>query len=398
MDNRIAITGVGIISALGYGLSETYRSLAAEKCPISYPKHLKTVHTDLPCGEVDLSDAQLYELCHADRSRVIARASLLGILAARQAQDDAHLDSGSRVALISGTTVGGMDLTERHYADFFKGSELDSLIACNLDGVTNDAIADALDCEVVFTDVISTACSAAANAIAFGAELILSGRYDVVIAGGCECLTKYHLNGFNSLMILSDEPCRPFDAARKGLNLGEGAGYVVLETREHAMARGAVIRACLSGWGNACDAYHQTAASPDGSGAFAAMQAALDKAGLRPSDIDYVNAHGTGTQSNDASEGTALMALFKDRMPLVGSTKCFTGHATSAAGGLEAVISVLCLQKGFVPSNLRFETRDGLLNFSPVTQTVQNINLRHVLSNSFGFGGNDTSLIFSSAI
>ena len=198
-------------------------------------------------------------------------------------------------------------------------------------------------------------------------------------------------------MILDNEPCRPFDAARKGLNLGEGAGFVVLESREHALSRGASIRAYLSGWGNSCDAYHQTASSPDGAGAFAAMQQALEVAGLEPSDIGYVNAHGTGTQSNDSSEGVALMRLFGNRMPFVGSTKCYTGHATSAAGGLEAVISILCLQKGFVPANLRFENRDQNLSFSPVDHSVKDVRLTHVLSNSFGFGGNDSSLIFSSA-
>ena len=198
-------------------------------------------------------------------------------------------------------------------------------------------------------------------------------------------------------MILDSNPCRPFDASRKGLNLGEGAAFVVLETKEHAIARGARIRAMLSGWGNACDAYHQTASSPDGRGAYAAMQAALEVAGLKPSDIDYVNAHGTGTENNDLSEGVALMRLFGGKMPYVGSTKCFTGHATSAAGALEAVISILCIQNRFIPANLRFETKDPGLDFCPVVHTVQDVEISHVMSNSFGFGGNDSSLIFSSA-
>ena len=344
-----------------------------------------------------MSDAQLYDLCHEDRSRPLSRSSLLGILAARQAQDDAFLVPGARVAFINGTTVGGMDITERYYRQYFQGSDYDALIPLHLDGVSTDAIADSLECDVVFTDVISTACSAAANAIAMGAELIESGRFDIVIAGGTECLSKYHLNGFNSLMILSQEPCRPFDAERKGLNLGEGAAYIVLESKAHAQRRGARIRAFLSGWGNTCDAYHQTASSPDGAGALEAMRKALQVACLQPSDIDYVNAHGTGTENNDLSEGKALMSLFGDRMPYVGSTKCFTGHATSAAAGLEAVISILCLEHGFVPANLRFRTKDPGLDFTPVAEKKENIKLNHVLSNSFGFGGNDSSLIFSRA-
>lgn len=397
MCGRIAITGAGIVSALGTGVDETLRSLMDGICPISFPKHLKTIHSNLPCGEVDLSDAQLYDLCHEDRGRVLSRSSLLGIVAARQAEEDARLGSSDRIAFINGTTVGGMDITERYYRKYFRGSDYDALIPLHLDGVATDAIADSLECDVVFTDVISTACSAAANAIALGAELIESGRFDIVIAGGMECLTKFHLNGFNSLMILDQEPCRPFDASRKGLNLGEGAAYIVLENKAHALERGARIRAFLSGWGNTCDAYHQTASSPDGAGALEAMRKALEVARLNPSDIDYVNAHGTGTENNDLSEGKALMTLFGDRMPYVGSTKCFTGHATSAAAGLEAVISILCIESGFIPANLRFRTKDPGLDFSPVAEKIENIKLNHVLSNSFGFGGNDSSLIFSRA-
>ncbi len=397
MCGRIAITGAGIVSALGTGVDETLRSLMDGICPISFPKHLKTIHSNLPCGEVDLSDAQLYDLCHEDRGRVLSRSSLLGIVAARQAEEDARLGSSDRIAFINGTTVGGMDITERYYRKYFQGSDYDALIPLHLDGVATDAIADSLECDVVFTDVISTACSAAANAIALGAELIESGRFDIVIAGGMECLTKFHLNGFNSLMILDQEPCRPFDASRKGLNLGEGAAYIVLENKAHALERGARIRAFLSGWGNTCDAYHQTASSPDGAGALEAMRKALEVARLNPSDIDYVNAHGTGTENNDLSEGKALMTLFGDRMPYVGSTKCFTGHATSAAAGLEAVISILCIESGFIPANLRFRTKDPGLDFNPVAEKIENIKLNHVLSNSFGFGGNDSSLIFSRA-
>ena len=397
MCGRIAITGAGIVSALGTGVDETLRSLMDGICPISFPKHLKTIHSNLPCGEVDLSDAQLYDLCHEDRGRVLSRSYLLGIVAARQAEEDARLGSSDRIAFINGTTVGGMDITERYYRKYFQGSDYDALIPLHLDGVATDAIADSLECDVVFTDVISTACSAAANAIALGAELIESGRFDIVIAGGMECLTKFHLNGFNSLMILDQEPCRPFDASRKGLNLGEGAAYIVLENKAHALERGARIRAFLSGWGNTCDAYHQTASSPDGAGALEAMRKALEVARLNPSDIDYVNAHGTGTENNDLSEGKALMTLFGDRMPYVGSTKCFTGHATSAAAGLEAVISILCIESGFIPANLRFRTKDPGLDFSPVAEKIENIKLNHVLSNSFGFGGNDSSLIFSRA-
>ena len=395
MSSGIAITGMGIISALGIGLDKTYTSLLEKRCPIASPKYLKTVHTNLPCGEVEFSNSQLVELIGEDKERVFPRSALLGIVAARAAEEDASLKEGTKVALISGTTVGGMDITESYLNNFLEGPENSDKIFLHLDGVCNDLIADSLKSRVVYTDVISTACSAAANAIAFGAELIESGRYDVIIAGGTESLTRYHFNGFNSLMILDDTPCRPFDASRKGLNLGEGAGFIVLESIEHAQKRGAKIRGLLSGWGNACDAFHQTASSPDGKGAYLAMTKALKKAGLKPEDIDYVNAHGTGTQNNDLSEGKALMSLFGDKVPYIGSTKCFTGHATSAAAALEAIISLLVIEKRFIPANLRYERGDAELSFSPVTETVTDIDVKNVISNSFGFGGNDTSLIFS---
>jgi 3-oxoacyl-[acyl-carrier-protein] synthase-1 len=228
--------------------------------------------------------------------------------------------------------------------------------------------------------------------------MLKSGRADVVIAGGSECLTKFHLNGFNTLMILDKEKCRPFDATRAGLNLGEGAAYVVMETEEHFKKRKTGNDdpfAELKGYANTCDAFHQTASSPDGEGAFLAMQKALEVANLKPSDIDYINAHGTGTGNNDLSEGTAIERLFADNIPPVSSTKSFTGHSTSAAGSVEAIISILALQNDFIPENLNFKNKMEELSFAPYIGQPHATSLKHVLSNSFGFGGNDTSLIFS---
>ena len=304
-------------------------------------------------------------------------------------------------------------------------------------------------------DTISTACSSAANAIILGAELLRSGRADIVVAGGSECLTKFHLNGFNTLMILDREPCRPFDATRAGITLGEGAAYVVMERRGDVRCemcdvrqsqisnlkthnphpspfggstrrgKGAQIanrksQIALSGYANTCDAYHQTASSPDGDGAYLAMKKALEAAQLQPGQIDYINAHGTGTENNDLSEGMAIVRLFGEKIPPVSSTKAFTGHTTSAAGCVETVISILALQHNFIPANLNFSEKMPELPFTPYldmrqsdmryeTEHTENltshnltshnptshIELNHVLCNSFGFGGNDSSLIFS---
>jgi len=197
------------------------------------------------------------------------------------------------------------------------------------------------------------------------------------------------------LMILDKVQCRPFDATRAGLNLGEGAAYIVLESEESVKSRNAKVLCKVSGYGNACDAYHQTASSPDGKGAAIAMQAALDMSGLIPSDIDYINAHGTGTTNNDESEGVAIMNVFGNTIPPVSSTKAFTGHTTSASGGVEAVISILAMQEGFLPPNLNFKNQIEKLSFAPVSKLRRNVKIDHVMSNSFGFGGNNSAIIFS---
>lgn len=389
MSGRIVITGSGIISAIGVGKGETLRSLLARRSGIGRLMRLQTAHSDLPCGEVDMSDEELKGLLGIPAGKTVPRTALLGIIAVKEAMEEAGVKGSERAALISGTTVGGMDVTERHFLQEGDGS-LFSLHDC---GSCTDEIADFFGGFGLVT-TISTACSSAANSIMLGADLIKNGRSDVAVAGGAECLTKYHLNGFNSLKILDSGPCRPFDAARNGLNLGEGSGFVVLESEEHALARGAEPLGVLSGYGNACDAFHQTASSEDGEGACLAMSKALNMSGLRPSDIDYVNAHGTATPNNDASESRAMIRLFGDKVPPVSSTKAFTGHTTSAAGSIEAVICLLALRHGFIPANLNWrEPFDG--GVIPEAEGREGIRLGHVLCNSFGFGGNDSSLLIS---
>jgi 3-oxoacyl-[acyl-carrier-protein] synthase-1 len=242
---------------------------------------------------------------------------------------------------------------------------------------------------------ISTACSSAVNSIIVGGEMVRSGRVDAAIVGGAESLSKFHLNGFNTLMILDKDVCNPFDANRNGLNLGEGAAYIVIESEESAKSRNAEILCELSGYGNACDAFHQTASSPTGEGAYLAMKKALEDAGLEPEEIDYINAHGTGTGNNDLSESVSIKRIFGERVPYFSSTKSLTGHTTSAAGGIEAVISILALQNGIIPGCVRFENPIEETGLIPVKKCMMQVELKHVMNNSFGFGGNDSSCIFS---
>jgi 3-oxoacyl-(acyl-carrier-protein) synthase len=224
--------------------------------------------------------------------------------------------------------------------------------------------------------------------------MLRCGLAEIVVVGGTECLTKFHLNGFNALMILDAQPCRPFDRDRAGLNLGEGAAYLVMETEASVKKRGAKPLCKLSGYGNACDAFHQTASSPDGEGAYLAMQEALQLAGMKPEDIQYINAHGTGTPNNDESESHAIQRVFGDHLPPVSSTKSFTGHTTSASGSIEAVFCMLALQHQFLPQNINWKNpmEGGII---PVTDQQPQGEIRHILSNAFGFGGNDSSIILS---
>ena len=314
--------------------------------------------------------------------RWLSRTSLMGILALEEALAQAGLKDLTGIPLVGGTTVGGMDLTERIFPAY------SPLHDC---GASTDAIAAHFG-GVPWATTLSTACSSAANAVIFGANLIRSGQAEIVAVGGSESLSDFHLHGFGALMILDTAPCRPFDATRAGLNLGEGAAFLILESEASRKRRGVASLAVLSGFGNACDAFHQTASSENGEGAFLAMEKALKMAELRPEDIDYVNAHGTGTPNNDASESAALRRVFGEKLPPVSSTKAFTGHTTSASGSIEAVFCLLALQEGFIPANLNWATPDPAC---VVPATGGPACLKHILCNAFGFGGNDSSLLFS---
>lgn len=394
MMEPIVITGLGIVSAIGIGRAETLDALLHHRTGIAPLRYLKTSHKEFPVGEVKMSDEEMKQRLDIHEEPT-TRTSLMGMLALREALADARLTDGrgQHVVLVSGTTVGGMDKSEQYYLDYLENDSRNAYIATHDCGATTELMARHFGCFSAATS-ISTACSSAANAIILGANLIRSGRTEMAVVGGAECITKFHLCGFNSLMILDHEQCRPFDATRAGLNLGEGAAFLVLETAASARRRGAKVLARLSGYGNACDAFHQTASSDDGEGAYLAMQKALALAGLQPADIDYVNAHGTGTPNNDVSESQALRRLFGSQLPPVSSTKGMTGHTTSASGSVEAVICLLALQEGFLPANYGWQTPmdDGI---RPVAEVQTGQHLQHVMCNSFGFGGNDSSLIFS---
>ena len=392
MIDPIMITGAGIVSAIGNNQAETLEALRQNRTGIAPMQYLNTIHREFPVGEVKMSDDEMK--ARLSINEPTTRTMLMGMLALGEALEQAQLKGATelQIAFASGTTVGGMDKSERFYQDYLVNDSRNEYIRLHDCGTTTQAIAGRYGIFSLVTS-LSTACSSAANAIILGANLIRSGQTEIAVVGGAECITKFHLNGFNSLMILDHEQCKPFDANRAGLNLGEGAAYLVLETAASAKRRGVEIIGELSGYGNACDAFHQTASSDNGEGAFLAMQQALRRAGLQPQDIDYVNAHGTGTPNNDASESEALKRIFSTAMPPVSSTKGLTGHTTSASGSVEAVICLLAMQNCIVPGNYGWthQMPDGI---TP-TMGIQQAQLRHVMCNSFGFGGNDSSLILS---
>lgn len=387
---------MGVISAIGNSVAETFQSFRSHTSGIGRMSLFESVYKDeLPVGEVKLTNDQLAE--RIDVQPVFTRTGLLGIYAAREAVKQAGVDLKKwRTGLISATTVGGMDKTEGFFVEFLGDRKKGRLrdVVHHECGSTTELIADDLGISG-FISTINTACSSSVNAIALGSRLIDHNILDVVIAGGTDALSKFTLNGFNSLMILDKTPCRPFDALRSGLNLGEGAGFLVLVS-DRVKSEGKLRSlAYVNGFANTNDAFHQTASSPEGRGSFGAMQKALDMGGLEPGDIDYINLHGTGTLNNDLSEGTAVSRLYGDHYPRLSSTKAFTGHTLGASGGIEAVFSILAIQEQCVFPNLRFQNPIPEIGIHPQLAFESGITINHVMSNSFGFGGNCSSIIFS---
>lgn len=390
MRPKVVITGMGVVSALGVGVEANCSALMHGIPGIGPARYLPTEHREFPVGEVPLPNEECRRMLNMPSGRWYSRTHLLGVMALREALSMSNLLGCNGLALISGTTVGGMDVTERHFPD----PPPEGMTDIHDCGASTNDIADSCG-DFDYTSTVSTACSSALNALITAKLLIESGERDIVVAGGAESLSLFHLNGFKSLMILDKERCRPFDKTRSGLNLGEGAAYLVLESEESALKRGAKILGVFSGAGNACDAYHQTASSEDGDGAYQAIMQALDDAGISPSQIDYVNAHGTGTPNNDAAESAALQRVFGSEMPPVSSTKSYTGHTTSVSGSIETVCCVIAIQQGFLPFQNEFQNPDEQCIIPVSGDAPRQAFLRHVLCNSFGFGGNDSSIILS---
>ncbi len=390
--SRIVITGMGIVSALGWTIAETWAAIEQGRSGLDRLTLFESPRCGgYPVGEIKGDPASRSGLVSGSRSDHLA------VYAARMAFAHAGLDGLSTaerrgVGIVLGATTGGMLDTEAFFLEMVREGRGDTrLLRHHECAHATNVVADFLGISG-FRATVSNACSSGAAAISMACDALRLGEARVMLAGGVDSLTRLTLNGFASLLILSPEGCRPFDARRTGMSLGEGAAVLVLETAESARARNAGILADIAGWANTCDAYHATAPAPDGSGLYRAMALALERAGLKPSEVQYLNAHGTGTIDNDLAEGRAVSRLFGKLPPPVSSTKRFFGHTLAAAGAIEAAVCTLALRHQRLPANLGLRRPDPEIAFTPVTETVH-AHLQVALSNSLGFGGACSSLV-----
>jgi len=390
----IVITAIGVVSPYGTGLDCLQAGMLAGKCCLApsrdlYPGFEGT--TAQVEGALPVRDWSGYRLSRTDR---------LAVLAARNAvrEPDRDGDAFCESGVVMASTVAGLTEIDpevtRNPTVWYKGDGLGRAATYPAAHVA-DAVADYLGARGPrFT--VSVACASGAIAIILAANLLLDGAAPMMLAGGSDALCPFTLSGFSSLQALDTDPCRPFDQNRKGLNIGEGAAVLVLETFERALERKADVLAVLRGWAMSNDAFHSTAPQEQGSGLVACMAAAMEMAGVRSDAIGYVNAHGTGTPLNDAAEAKAYESVFRGcrRAVPVSSTKSYFGHCLGAAGALEAVVTIIAVRCGALFPTLRLTDPIDCLAVDWLRGEVQLQDLPLALTVSAGFGGSNAALIF----
>ncbi|WP_413513791.1 beta-ketoacyl-[acyl-carrier-protein] synthase family protein [Myroides odoratus] len=393
MGINVVVTGIGIISALGKGVEVNKKNIFLKDSFIGYPEFLRLKNKEIVAGEVKYNDDELQKF--AKLSKKFSRTSMLSIIAVQEAVEDAGYQSSfsnKEVAIVSSSTVGGIREIENRYKKYILGDLCDPYLDSHEGASITEDLARLLNINQNVS--INTACSSSLNSIMLGARMIKNGICDVAIVGGSDALSKYTLNGFNSLFLLDKDVCSPFDRNRKGINLGEAAGYLILESEESAKSRNKIARATISGYGNANDAFHATSSSSEVTGLCLAMEKSLQMGKLKACDIDYINAHGTGTRNNDITEIAAMKKIF-DQVPIFSSTKSKTGHCLAAAGVIESIFSIFALQmnKPIISYNFSNPMDDDLL--TPYTGENFDKDICHVMNNSIAMGGFCSSLIFS---
>jgi len=397
---RIAVTGAGVICSIGRNKAEVWQSIRESRAGIGKLRHFpgETFPTEI-AAEVE---ADLHELVPigSREARRMSRSDLMAVIAAHEAIQQANASATVPLALdraivSTGTSTGGLLEGEHYYFQRLVRGRRRARASHVMQQPTSgpsDAVARAF---ALGGGVMSnaTACASAGAAIGMAADYLRSGHANIALAGGSDALCRLTYSGFNVLQAVDPNPCSPFGATRKGITLGEGAAYLVLERWDDAIARGAKIIAELRGYGATCDAHHPTAPPEDGRGASAAMRGALADGRGEASGIDYINAHGTGTVLNDSAETNAILSAVGSAVP-VSSSKSFFGHTLGAAGGIEAVISVLALQEQLAPPTLRLDLPAPDCTLDYIAHTPRPLPMTDILSNTFGFGGSNVSLMF----
>jgi 3-oxoacyl-[acyl-carrier-protein] synthase II len=384
----VVVSGLGAVSPFGAGVKAFWEGITSGACAI---RPITLIETE---GFRSRIAAEVPGPIGGSARR--ARADRLALTAAREALDDARLGADERrdAALMIGAVGGGMLEVEAWYWARWRGARArPDAVRATLPTSHADVLAWRLGVEGPRETVVA-ACSSGAASIAMAAELIADGVVTCALAGGADSLTRICYMGFNALRLLDPEPCRPFDRQRRGMSLGEGAAFLVLEDAHSARARGATVYAELAGHAMTTDAFHVTSPHPEGHGMIRAMREALGAAGAAPTEVAYVNAHGTGTAQNDRIEAHALRAVFGDGGVLVSSIKSMIGHTMAAAGSLEALATVLAMTHDVVPPTVHLTSPDPDVPFDCVPGVAREASLPAAMSNSFGFGGQNVTLLF----
>lgn len=384
----MAVTGIGLVSGVGRGVGPHWASLVESRHGL---KPLSLFQAEgIPVGFVGEVPSSAIEL----NSRV-SRTEALALTAASEALQDAQGHPQQDGIIAIGTTTGGIESSEKHYLQHLGSASVrdrDSLRR-HAAGCIADRVASQFGL-LGERQTISTACSSSANAIGYAAMRVELGS-PWALAGGADSLCLITYCGFHALRLLSPEPCKPFDRARRGLSLGEGAAFLFLEPLSSARRRNKIPYGLISGWGCTADAYHMTAPDPEGRGAARAIRAALTDARVEPDEVDYINAHGTATPANDRTEALAIRSVFGDHNPPISSTKGITGHALGAAGAIEAAFSLLSLKNGFAPPSVGLVDGDPSLGLNLISKEGLTRELNVAVSHSFGFGGNNAVLVLT---
>ena len=392
----VVVSGLGIVSPYGAGVKSFWTGLTAGTCAI---KPITLIDTEGFRSRIAAEvPAEVVATLGVSRRR--SRADRLALAAAREALADAGLEGEARrrAALIIGAVGGGMLEGENWYWGEWRGQATGNIRS--LRSILPLSHAETLSARLRLTgpkETVVMACASGAASIALGADLIRAGVTPTALAGGVDALTHICFMGFNALKLLDPTPCRPFDRDRRGMSIGEAAAFLVLEDAEHCRARGGRALARLAGSGMTTDAHHVTAPHPEGEGMIHAMRQALADAGLEPDAVGYVNAHGTGTPQNDRAEALALRRVFGEGGVLVSSTKSLVGHTMAAAGSVEAAATILALQHGLLPPTASLEHADPDVPFDCLPGVARPADVGAALSNSFGFGGQNVSLVFEKA-